>query len=150
VSPTLFDYLFSFCDTAKRFSFFSSSSSSVVVSWHDDTLCTPSQREKLCLNVFPFQKAPERRFNGCLHQIRKTITKIHIKFIVVSLSLSLISRLQYFCAILFTFGILMFALYRRCDLMDFCDEMFFSNFAIFLRRFSRASRVWEIFPLFFF
>lgn len=39
---------------------------------------------KMCVDVFD-SKAPERRFNGCLHQIRKTITKIHIKFIVSAL-----------------------------------------------------------------
>lgn len=37
---------------------------------------------KTCVPMCVHSKAPERRFNGCLHQIRKTITKIHIKFIV--------------------------------------------------------------------
>jgi hypothetical protein len=97
------------------------------------------------------QKAPER-FNGCLQQIRKTITKIHIKFIVVSLSLTTaIFFLRYFVRSVYVQDILMFALYRQCDLMDFSDEMFFSNFAIFLRPFfcrkqsSQLSSVKKIF-----
>lgn len=87
----------------------------------------------IALVVLAHFKAPKRLFNGCLHQIRKTITEFHIKFIAPHSSSHRSrrsSRLLFtrdcnifllFC--LFTFGILMFAVSRRkakCDLMDFC------------------------------
>lgn len=87
-------------------------------------------------------KAPKRLFNGCLHQIRKTITEYHIKFIAAhssfaSFSLyvraSRLGRLSsgllfnFVTAIFFCYSvclrsrILMFVDSRRrqCDLMDF-------------------------------
>lgn len=118
IPPTLLVlFIFILCDAAKRISFVRSSFGLLF----NGTRYFAVEKLFGCVQ----SKAPERRFNGCLHQIRKTITKIHIKFIVAPFS-----RLSHDCNIfslfcLFTLGILMFVLE-----MDFSDEMF-SSLAIF-------------------
>lgn len=92
-------------------------------------------------------KAPKRLFNGCLHQIRKTITEFHIKFIAAHSSFASFSlyvnatrlgRLNF--GLLFNFVTAIFFCYsvclrsrilmfvdsrrRQCDLMDFVSPLY--------------------------